>query len=245
MALRLPGRDRRDLRYRVALGVTTALAALILRALGATWRVRIEGEDPFARPEPVLGAVWHEAFLVAAFAWRGRGVAVPVSRSRDGDLIDAVLRRLGFARGPRGSSSRGGSAALRAMIRCVQSGVPLGVLPDGPRGPARRSKYGVLAAARATGAPIVPVGISAWPARRLGSWDRSLLPLPFARVVCRYGEPLRVPKEASEPELERLRGALDEALDSTTAAAAARLGVAANPPPRALGGAPPGREGGA
>lgn len=224
MALRLPGRDRRDRRYRVALAAVAALGALLLRGLGATWRVRFEGADPFARPEPVLGAVWHEGFLVAAFAWRGRRIAVPVSRSRDGDLIDAILRRLGFAASPRGSSSRGGSEALRAMMRCVRAGVPLGILPDGPRGPARRAKFGVLATARVTGAAIVPVGIAARPARRLGSWDRSLLPLPFARVVCRYGEPLRVPKEASESELERLRGALDAALDATTEAAEARLG---------------------
>lgn len=223
MALRLPGRSRRSRLYRVALAASAALGALLVRALGATWRIRFEGEDPFARPGALLGAVWHEGFLVAAVAWRGRGIAVPVSQSRDGDLIDAILRRLGFAECPRGSSSRGGSEALRAMVRWVRGGGVLAVLPDGPRGPARRAKPGVLATARATGVPVVPVGIAARPARRLGSWDRSILPLPFARVVCRYGEPLHVPKEASEAELERVRRALEEAIDAAAAGAEASL----------------------
>lgn len=235
MALRLPGRDRRERRYRVALAAVAALGALALRLLGATWRVRLEGDDPFAGPRPILGAVWHGGFLPAAYVWRGRDVAVPVSRSRDGDLIDAVLRRLGYAPSPRGSSSRGGTGLLRAMIRRLRAGGALAVLPDGPRGPARRAKFGVLAAARATGLSVVPVGIAARPAWRFGSWDRSLLPLPFARVVCRYGDPVPVPKEATEAELEHLRGALEAALDAADAAAATRLGV---PPPAPEGAAP-------
>jgi len=191
--------------------------ALLIRALGRSWRITTEGPDPFEQPERVVGALWHQGLLVAAYRWRGRGVAVPVSQSRDGDLIDGVLRRLGFAESPRGSSSRGASALLRALVRLTRQGTVVAVLPDGPRGPAREAKPGVLALAGMTGAGLVPLGIAARPCLRFGSWDRTLLPLPFARVHCVYGTPLRVPKRTED--LEARKRQLEASLDRVTEAA--------------------------
>lgn len=206
------------------------LAALALRALGASWRVRSEGPDPFASGErPLLGALWHRGFLVAAALFRDRDAVVMVSRSRDGDWIEAVLRRLGYAASPRGSSSRGASTALRRQIALMSEGRIGALLCDGPRGPARQAKPGVLALARGTGAPLYPLAIAARPALRLGSWDRTLVPLPFARVICLYGEPLRVSRDANEEDLERARLRLDRELDRLTAAAEARLGLPTQP----------------
>jgi lysophospholipid acyltransferase (LPLAT)-like uncharacterized protein len=225
--VRLP-RDSR--RYRAWVALAAFLGALFIRALGRTWRISTEGPDPFAAPPPVVGALWHQGLLVAAYRWRGRGVAVPVSQSRDGELIEGVLRRLGFAGSPRGSSSRGGTALLRSMIRLTREGTVVAVLPDGPRGPARTAKPGVVALAAATGAALVPVGVAARPALRFGSWDRALLPLPFARVHCCYGAALRVPK--STHDLEAHCRELEACLDRVTEEAERALGGAAA---RALG----------
>jgi lysophospholipid acyltransferase (LPLAT)-like uncharacterized protein len=104
--------------------------------------------------------------------------------------------------------------------------VPVGFLPDGPRGPAGIAKPGVIALARASGAPLVPVGFSASPAKRFGSWDRAILPLPFARVRCSYGEPMRVPKKVSREALEGLRSELGAALDRMNLGLDAELGIA-------------------
>jgi lysophospholipid acyltransferase (LPLAT)-like uncharacterized protein len=218
--VRLP-RDSR--RYRAWIAFAGFAGALLIRALGSTWRITREGPDPFSAQETFVGALWHQGLLVAAYSFRGRGVAVPVSQSRDGELIDAVLRRLGFAESPRGSSSRGGSALLRNMIRRTREGTLVAVLPDGPRGPARQAKPGVVALAAATGAGLVPVGLAARPAFRFASWDRALLPLPFARVHCRYGEPLRLPKRSHD--LEAGCRALEAALDRETGIAERALGV--------------------
>jgi lysophospholipid acyltransferase (LPLAT)-like uncharacterized protein len=204
------------------------VGALSIRALGGTWRLSSEGPDPFAGPRPVLGAVWHQGLLVAAYRWRARGVAVPVSRSRDGDLIDGVLRRLGFAESPRGSSSRGASGLLRALIRIARQGTVVAVLPDGPRGPARVAKPGIVALASATGAALVPVGVAARPCLRFGSWDGTMLPLPFARVHCVYGSPLFVPKRP--PDLDAWRKELEVQLDRVTEAAERGLGAAERRP---------------
>jgi hypothetical protein len=189
-----------------------ASAALALRALGATWRLEITGKAPERRP--VVLVAWHQALLVAGFALRDRDLWVPLSRSRDGDLAEHVLFRLGFARSPRGSSSRGGSALLREMIRRVQAGESGGVLPDGPRGPGFDAKPGVVALAAATGVQLVPLGVAAAPVRRLRSWDRALVPLPFARVRVVYGNPLDVPKDASAAQREDYRRQLTSILQS-------------------------------
>jgi hypothetical protein len=216
-------RDSR--RYRAWVAFVGFAGALLIRALGRSWRITLEGPDPFAGPEPFVGALWHQGLLVAAYRWRGQGVAVPVSKSRDGDLIDGVLRRLGFAESPRGSSSRGGSALLRVLVRLTREGTVVAVLPDGPRGPAREAKPGVLALAGMTGAGLVPLGVAARPCIRFGSWDRALLPLPFARVHCVYGTPLRVPKRAED--LEASKRALEASLERVTEAAERALGARA------------------
>jgi hypothetical protein len=198
-----------------------ALAAGVVRALGATWRLELSGTPP-ARAPFVLVA-WHRGLLVAAYAHRDRGLWVPLSLSRDGGLAESALQRLGFARSPRGSSSRGASALLREMIRRVRGGESGGVLPDGPRGPAFEAKPGVLALAAATGAHLVPLGVAAAPARRLGSWDRALLPLPFARVRVVYGSPLEVPRSADATALESWRARLGEELHRLDREAESRL----------------------
>lgn len=203
------------------------VAAAFLRLLGLTWRVRIQGDDPFTGPTPAVGVTWHQGLLAAAYCWRDRGFAIPVSASRDGSRIDAVLRHLGFAESPRGSSSRGGTRLLRRLIRVVRAGGHVGFLPDGPRGPARVAKGGPVALARATGAPLVPVGIAARPRKVFGSWDAAFLPLPFARVRCRYGPPLVVPKGADAEELEAWRRRLESELDRLQAEVETALGLPA------------------
>jgi lysophospholipid acyltransferase (LPLAT)-like uncharacterized protein len=217
---------RRSLLHRLASWWVGVLGGWFLRALGATWRVARGGADPLENLDaaPLVMAIWHGGLLPAAFCWRDRRIAVAVSRSRDGDRIDAVLARLGFAPSARGSSSRGATALLRELIRRVRGGEPVAVLLDGPRGPAGVAKPGAVALARATGARLVPIGIAAAPAVRFGSWDRTALPLPFARIQILFGAPLTVPRDASPEALEAARSSLEAELHRLDAAAAAELG---------------------
>lgn len=199
----------------------------MLRAFAATWRVRVEGEDPLAEGslQGGLGALWHRGVLVAAGCYRDTGVCVPVSRSADGDLVVAVMKRLGLGEPPRGSSRSGAVSVLRSLVRHVREGEVVAILTDGPVGPARVSKPGVVQVARLAGVPIVPVGLAARPCARIRSWDQMLVPLPFARVLCRYGEPLIVPSDAKGEALEVLRRNLDVRLDAVTADADRALGL--------------------
>ena len=217
------GARPRSALHRIGCWLVGVAGAWFLRALGSSWRVSRTGEDPLRVPagvSPLVMGIWHGGLLPAAYCWRDRGIAVAVSLSRDGDRIDAVLVRLGFAASARGSSSRRATSLLRALIRRVRAGEPIAILLDGPRGPAGVAKPGAVALARATGARLVPIGIAAAPAVRFGSWDRTVLPLPFARVRIAFGAPLPVPREASADELETLRARLEAELHRLDALAA-------------------------
>ena len=196
-----------------------------LRLLGGTWRVTFEGEADLDG-EKHLAGFWHRDLIVAAYLFRDRGFCVPVSRSGDGDLIAMMLERLRYAEIPRGSSSRGGASALLASVRLVREGRTLSVQTDGPRGPARQSKVGIATLSRLTGVPITPVSISANPCFRFPSWDGLLLPLPFARVTCRYGKRLGLEKSAEPEDEEALREELDLQLNGSTTELDARHGLA-------------------
>jgi lysophospholipid acyltransferase (LPLAT)-like uncharacterized protein len=188
--------------------------AAILRLLGATWRVRVLGADPFEAGELQLAALWHSDSLIGAWRFRDRDVTVPVSFSRDGELFNAALLRMGFGLSARGSTSRGALGLLRQLIRATARGAIVAILPDGPRGPARHAQPGVVAVAATCGVPIYPVALQAQPVWRAGSWDRTQVPLPFARVICCYGEPLHVPKKAGETAREEARRELERRLNA-------------------------------
>ena len=201
------------------------MGTVFLRFLGTTWRMSIEGSDPFvSRPGPHLLAFWHRNALIAAFVFRDRGISVPVSRSRDGELITQLLLGLGYAMPPRGSSSRGGASALRALVRTVEEGFTISIQTDGPRGPARISKRGMVRLARWTGRPISALTFLAKPCIRFRSWDGTLLPLPFSRVLCRFGAAIVVPRDADPDEEEMIRGELDRELNRLTDEADDRYG---------------------
>lgn len=200
------------------------VAACALRLLGATWRVEFEG-PPFREGAANLVALWHRDMLIATYLFRDRGYGAAVSRSRDGELVARALVHLGYGPLSRGSSSRAGPAALRESVALLERGHTVALLCDGPRGPARRAKRGVPAIARLARVPIRPLSVSASPCIRFHSWDRTLLPLPFARVTCRYGEPWPVPTDDAHADPDALARALDALLDEPTDALDRRHGL--------------------
>lgn len=155
---------------------------------------------------------WHDALLPVMWHHRNRGIAAVVSEARDGQYLAAFAASLGYGL-IRGSSTRGGRRALRAAIRALQQGTPVGITPDGPRGPRRIAKPGAVTAAARTGAVVLPVHAEARPAWRARSWDRFLVPAPFAKVRVAYGEPFEVAAGGVAEEAARMRAAreLDQA----------------------------------
>ncbi len=158
------------------------LLALAVRALAATWRVE---RPPWPAPGPCVVAFWHGEQLPMIALHRGLGLCGLASRSKDGALVAATLTRLGY-RVVRGSSSRGGAEALVQSRTALREGASPAFAVDGPRGPAGAVAPGAEALARAAQVPVVygVVTAAGWRAR---SWDRFLVPWPFARVRVDYG----------------------------------------------------------
>ncbi len=199
--------------------VIPPVAAGIIRVLRRLVRLVHDGDGPLRdmerRDQRVIIAFWHRHLLLMRYAYRGRRVSVLISRHRDGELIARTVAHLGIE-ATRGSTSRGGSAALRTMVRLVRDGYDLAFTPDGPRGPAGKVKPGVIKAAALANVPIQPVALACTRSKVLGSWDRFVIPLPLSRVCLSYAEPLVVGRrddpESKARELEeRLRAAEERA----------------------------------
>ena len=205
------------------------LGAWLIRVLGFTWRIEWVGhsavEARLAQGGHVIFAFWHARMLPLAFTHRGRGAAVLVSRSRDGEFIARTLERLGFVTA-RGSSTRGGGEGALEMLEWAGQGRILGLTPDGPRGPAERVKPGLAWLASRSGCAVIPLATAANRAWVLASWDGFRIPWPFARVCVAYGEPVRVPSGLDEETGEVWRAHLERALRQITHDAARRAGEA-------------------
>ena len=186
-----------------------------VRVLASSWRITVTHEERWRvlrqanRPHVFL--LWHEALLPLLWQHRNQGVAIVVSEARDGQYLSDVATSLGY-RTVRGSSTRGGARALLGAVRELRASGAVAFTPDGPRGPRRELKPGVVAAAQRGGGVIVPIHAEADRAWRLHSWDRFMIPKPLARVWITYGRPFEVAEgEAGLAEgLARAAEGLDE-----------------------------------
>ena len=208
--------------------LASALGSTLVRLWRWTWRL---DEQPrravLARTKSGAGGavwiMWHSRILLGAGTQQGQGLHVLISMHGDGELIASTVAKMGFV--PiRGSSSRGGRAALHAAVRALVDGSQVAFTPDGPRGPRMAIQPGCVLAAMRAGVPIIPVGFEARSCKRLRSWDRFMVPWPFSRVAVRFGEPIGVPADLGGEDVGVWCARVQTALVAATAAAAAAVG---------------------
>ncbi|MBI3812213.1 MAG: lysophospholipid acyltransferase family protein [Nitrospirae bacterium] len=136
----------------------------VLRGLRSTMRIEVvngDGPDAFWRTgKNFIIAFWHGRQLMMPAVYGGKKISILISRHRDGELIARAVGYFGF-HSVRGSTTRGGAAALKQLIRSARAGDDLAVTPDGPRGPNQVVQLGVMELAKLTGLPIIPVTFGA------------------------------------------------------------------------------------
>ena len=190
---------------------------LLIRLLARTWRIRVVGDEGFrafrAAGDPVVLTLWHGHLLPLLWQHRNEGIAILISEHRDGEIIARIATALGLAT-VRGSTSRGAGRALIGLARALEEGRDVAITPDGPRGPRRKVKPGILWLAAKTGRPVVPtIGVAASAWRIKGSWTDLTIPKPFSRVLMLGGPFFRVPPDLGRDDLPRYAEALEAEMD--------------------------------
>ena len=226
--MKLPRKIRRFLRKRFIRMTGSWLIAQYIRLVWLTSRWDVVGEEYpsvlWQNGKAGIIAFWHGRLMMMPYAWK-RGVPFNMLSSPhpDGQIIAYAVRNLGISN-IFGSSSRGGSAALRGILGSLKDSQSIGITPEGPRGPRMRVTQGTIAIARLSGVPIYPLTFSARRHRIFQSWDRFLLPFPFGKGIFIWGEPLSIPREVDEETLEALRLELENRMNAITAEADRRMG---------------------
>ncbi len=193
----------------------------LVRIIGSTMRIKTIGAPADYSKTILCG--WHGRSFAFANLFRGKGLWVIISHSRDGEMQSRIFGNLGF-RVIRGSTGRGGVRALVESIRVLKDGGTMAMTPDGPRGPNGIVQGGVMAMAQKSGAALVPVGFSSRPRWVFKSWDKYNVPWPFSKGVLLLGEKIFVAKDGTPQEVEALRQALESEMHRLEAEAEAMMG---------------------
>jgi lysophospholipid acyltransferase (LPLAT)-like uncharacterized protein len=203
--------------------IACLLGSAYIRLIHASGQWSIENkrspEKLIDEGKAFITCFWHGRLLMMSFAWQyNPSFYMLISTHPDGKLIAKTIKRLGF-NVLETSGKNKGALAMRSMIRTLNKGGCIGITPDGPRGPRMRAGNGAIALAKLSGASILPISYSSSRCRIFQSWDRFLLPLPFAKGFFIWGEPIKIQGDASELDIENARKELEEQLTELTKSA--------------------------
>lgn len=211
---------------KIKLEVTAFLAVNLVRLWFGTVRVEILNrpvyEKYFKDPNSgnVVAGSWHRHAIFLFYFFRTLGPrGIMISRSRDGELTARIAEHLGYTP-VRGSSSKGGVQALSAMADYLKDGREkrlCGTAVDGPRGPARKMKKGMAVLAMQSGSWFVPMACSGTRVMTFKrAWDKTIIPKPFSKVVIDFGEPVKIPEDATDEQFARICRDLEAELNRLT-----------------------------
>ena len=204
--------EGRPARWLIAVGFR------ILQLWALTLRYKIEDRAGIVgkvTAQNYIASLWHNRLLIFPFVLRrffpDRHGAALISASRDGELLADAIKRFDYDV-VRGSSSRLGASAILQLSQTLASGRDVVITPDGPRGPAYELGPGIVFLAQKSGAAVVPVNIEYSSCWRLKSWDRFILPWPFAKVHVIIGSPHHVELSDTPEQFEAERQRLQQAM---------------------------------
>jgi len=202
------------------------LLSLFIRFVFLTCR-KIFIIDPAAEPlmrgeKNGIFAFWHGRMMMCPTVEPpGRKMHVLISFHRDGILISKVISHFGEAT-IAGSSSKGGTAAVKEIMRALKKGDNISITPDGPRGPIQEVQMGIVTVAKLSGKAVLPVTFSASKNKRTRSWDRFMVALPFGKIVFCVGAPILVSRDADDAAMEQARLEIEMAMNRVVETADSR-----------------------
>jgi len=194
-----------SLKQRFFLWAGTHVAGATIRMLKKTVSMTVVGgenlKETLAKHGRAIFVFWHGKMIIPTMRHIGDKIVVLVSEHGDGEIIARALLSLGFDL-VRGSTTRGGTKALREMIQWFDEPVIIAITPDGPKGPYHELKIGAVVLAQRTGVPILPMSAFTNKPLLLKSWDRFHVVKPFEQCVLFYGKPIYIEKELTGDKLQ-------------------------------------------
>ena len=188
--------------------VVSFLVYWLLRLIIPTLRLRVFGEERVRELQEdgkgVILLTWHGRTIIPICRFRKRGYWAMISTSRDGEYQNHIFQRFGWQTVRGSTSARGAVQAALTITKQLKRGGTLAHTPDGPRGPIHVVQAGAVFLAQKSGSPIIPVGISTYPRKLAPAWDQYMVPVPFARAVWIYGEPIYIPSDAKSHEEQKI-----------------------------------------
>jgi lysophospholipid acyltransferase (LPLAT)-like uncharacterized protein len=171
-----------------------------------TVRVKISSDNSAGKA--AIFIFWHNKMLIGWRLFKGKKYTALVSHSKDGEILNAILKKWKY-NVIRGSGSKGGKEALEEIITNHREYRSVVITPDGPRGPAGEIKNGALMISNKTGLPIIPVSIAYSRSKILSrSWDKFEIPLPFSKCEIKFGDEFHYEEYLSEPKLTEFKESL-------------------------------------
>jgi lysophospholipid acyltransferase (LPLAT)-like uncharacterized protein len=168
---------------------------------------------PSQEPHPrLIFLIWHEYLILPLTKYACPEVSTLVSKHADGQILATLIQQLGLTV-VSGSTNRGGTQAVREILRDISGKLHLAITPDGPRGPRRVVQQGAIYIASRTGMPISPLGVGYNRPWRAKSWDSFAIPQPCMRAKILSGEPIHVPAKLRTDGLEHYRGIVQTEMD--------------------------------
>lgn len=208
------GKNQPGFKLKLQIMIATCLVWLLGRSL----RYRVVGREKlqaYHGKEGFIINTWHGQQLIGFYFFRGCGYYILSSLHRDGEISSSIMRGFGW-KIVRGSTTKGGARGLIELMRVLRQGAGIALTPDGPQGPIYHIEPGGIYLAQKTGAVLIPLAFvfdRKWISEQ--SWDKFVIPKPFARCVAYFGEPIRVTADLNEANLEiekkRLQDAIHEA----------------------------------
>tara|TARA_Y100000590_G_scaffold33486_1_gene36700 strand:- start:18198 stop:18869 length:672 start_codon:yes stop_codon:yes gene_type:complete len=211
---------KKILRTKVAYSIICWIAAKYIKLISLTikWKY-IDKKYPeklWKNNENFILCFWHGRLLMMPFSWkRGKNINMLISEHPDGQLISKTVKYFGINT-IHGSSSKGGTKALRNIIKTLRSGQSVGITPDGPRGPRMKMNSAIIKIAGLTGYKILPLSCSVKNKFFLNSWDKFLVALPFGKGCFVWGKPLKINKDISKKQDLKLSNKLENILIKLT-----------------------------
>ncbi len=201
------------------LKIAPFILAIIIKILRRTMRIKFKRKEimleMIRNKQPFIFTFWHQRLIMMPYGYTGKNIHVLISMHRDGLMTSNTLKYFGV-KSVQGSSTRGGAEGLRKIVKVTKTGADLGFTPDGPKGPARKVKPGVIQTARLTGYPILPVSYGSSRKHVLRTWDKMQLPKFFSKGVFVYGEPFYIDRKITKNEIDSKAEELEDILNKLT-----------------------------